>query len=51
MKKFEHCLFLLGKTLKAQTYITKKQNEKLDNAFELDKIIKKANQHLKNMID
>ena len=39
MKRFEY--LPLGKELKAQTDLAKKQYQKLDDAFKLDKIIKK----------
>ena len=39
LKKFEYSL--LGKELKTQTDIVKKQYQKLDNTFGFDKIIKK----------
>ena len=41
----------LGKLLKAHTNIAKKQYQKLDKTFEFDKIIKKKNKGLKNVID
>ena len=49
IKRFE-CL-PLGKELKAQTDITKKQYQKLDHTFEFEKIIKIKNKHLKNITD
>ena len=39
MKRFENSP--LGKELEAQSDIAKKQNKKLDNTYEFDKIIKK----------
>ena len=41
MKRLEYSL--LGKDLKAQTDIAKKQYQKLDDIYEFDKIIKKEN--------
>ena len=41
----------LGKELKAQTDIAKKQYQKLDDTFEFDKIIKNKNQHLKTIVN
>ena len=51
MKRYEY--FLLGKEVKAQTDIAKKQYQKLYNTFEFDLIIKKKkrNQHLKFIIN
>ena len=46
MKRFEYSP--LGKELKAQTDITKKQYPKLDDTFGFDKIIKKEKPALKN---
>ena len=46
MKRFEYSL--LGKELKAQTDIAKKQHKKLDNTSEFDKIIKKIKPAVKN---
>ena len=46
MKRFEYSP--LGKELKAQTNIAKKQYQKLDNNFEFDKIIKKEKPTFKN---
>ena len=46
MKTFEYSP--LGKELKAQTDITKKQHQKLDDIFGFDKIIKKEEPPLKN---
>ena len=39
MKRFKYAP--LGKELKAQTDIAKKRNQKLEDTFEFDKIIKK----------
>ena len=49
MKRFE--CSPLGKELKAQTDIAKKQYQKLDDTFEFDKIIKNKNQHLKTIVN
>ena len=50
MKRYEYSL--LGKEVKAQTDIAKKQYQKLYNTFEFDLIIKKKrNQHLKLIIN
>ena len=49
MKRLEY--LLLDKESKAQTDIAKKQYQKLDNTYESEKIIKKKNQRLKNVID
>ena len=46
MKTFEYSP--LGKELKAQTNIAKKQYQKLNNTFEFDKIIEKENPTLEN---
>ena len=46
MKRFEY--LSLGKELKAQTDLGKKQYRKLDDTFKLDKIIKKEKQALEN---
>ena len=46
MKRFEYSP--LGKELKAQNDITKKQYAKLDDTFGFDKIIKKEKPALKN---
>ena len=46
MKRFEYSP--LGKELKAQTDITKKQYAKLDDTFGFDKIIKKEKPAFKN---
>ena len=46
MKRFQYSL--LGKELKAQTDIAKKQYQKLDDTFRFDKIIKKEKQALEN---
>ena len=46
MKRFEYCP--LGKELKAQTGIAKKQYQTLDNTFQVDKIIKKEKSTLEN---
>ena len=48
MKRFEFSP--LGKKLKAQTDIAKKQYQKLDNTYEFDKIIKKENYSNSNLI-
>ena len=40
-------IFALGKELKAQTNIAKKQYHKLDNTYEFDEIIKKEKPTLK----
>ena len=48
MKRFEFSS--LGKKLKAQTDIAKKQYQKLDNTYEFDKIIKKENYSNSNLI-
>ena len=45
LKQFEHSP--LGKELKAQTDIAKKQYQKLDNTYEFDKIIEKEKPTLK----
>ena len=45
IKRFEY--FLLGKELKAQTEISKKQYQKLDDTYKFDKIIKKEKQAFK----
>ena len=39
----------LGKELKAQTDITKKQHQQLDNTHEIDKIIKKEKSNIKKI--
>ena len=52
MKRLEYSP--LGKELTAQTDITKKQHQKLDNTCELDKTnkwIKTKNQHLKTIVN
>ena len=49
MKRFEYSP--LEKESKAQTNITKKHYQKLYHTFDFDRIIKKKNQHLKNIID
>ena len=41
MKRFEYSQ--LGKELKAQTGIAKKQSQKLDDTYKFDKIIRKEN--------
>ena len=41
MERFENSL--LGKDLKAQTDIVKKQHQKLDDTYDFDKICKKEN--------
>ena len=46
MKRFEY--FPLGKELKAQTDIAKKQYQKFDNTFEFDRIIKKEKSTFEN---
>ena len=46
MKRFEYST--LGKELKAQPDIAKKQYQKLDDTYEFDKIIKKEYPELKN---
>ena len=46
LKRFEYSP--LGKELKAQTDIAKKQYQKLDDNFEFDKIIKKEKMALEN---
>ena len=46
MKRFEY--LPLGKELKAQADISKKQYQKLDNTYELHKIIKKEKSTLKD---
>ena len=46
MKRFEYSP--LGKELKVQTGIAKKQYQKLDNSFGFDKIIKKEKPTFKN---
>ena len=46
LKRFEYSP--LGKELKAQTAITKKQYQKLDNTYEFDKIFKKEKPTLEN---
>ena len=46
MKRFEY--WPLGKELKVQTDIAKKQYKKLDDTFEFDKIIKKEKPTLEN---
>ena len=46
IKTFEY--LLLGKKLKSQTDIAKKQYQKLDVTFEFDKIIKKEKPTLEN---
>ena len=46
IKRFEY--FLLGKELKAQFDIVKKQYQKLDDTFEFDKIDKKEEPTFKN---
>ena len=45
MKRFEY--LLLGKELKAQTHIAKKQYQKLDDTYQFDKTIEKEKQTLK----
>ena len=44
MKRFKY--LPLGKWLKAQTEIAKKQYQNLDNTFEFDKTTKKQKQYL-----
>ena len=46
MKRFEYSP--LGKELKAQTDIAKKQYQQLDDTFEFDKIIKKEERIFEN---
>ena len=46
IKRFQY--LLLGKELKAQINIAKKQYQKLDNTYEFDKIIKKEKPTLEN---
>ena len=46
MKRFEYSP--LGKELKAQTDIAKKQYQQLDDTFEFDKIIKKEERTFEN---
>ena len=46
MKRFKYSP--LGKTLKAQTEIAKKQYQKLDDTFGFNKVIKKVEQTFKN---
>ena len=41
----------LGKELKVQTDIPKKQYQKLDNTFQFDQIIKKEEPHLKTLVN
>ena len=48
MKRFEYSQ--LGKELKAQTGIAKKQSQKLDDTYKFDKIIKKDNYSKSNLI-
>ena len=49
IKRFEY--LPLGKEIKAQTDIAKKQYQKLDITFEFDNKLKKKNQHLKIIIN
>ena len=46
MKRFKYSP--LGKALKAQTEIAKKQYQKLDDTFGFNKVIKKVEQTFKN---